>query len=483
MSDDSDSGSDFDLSELSSVLGLSGMDGSMPRPSERQRRPPGTVPQCIRLHPQDAGDGLDDVFYLCPHTFVPPKNQHGEVLGWGVFPYAKKGTGYRVDYDVTRGIPRVMKYQKYYNRNYGEWPEQQFVAELMKKKEAALAQMDLGDLKERDYVLRITMLDIPLTPQPPEKLKNQKRRGEFGEELIYRRFKVSGGTNLDTFQDKVVQPIMGWARNAHSFAFQDLTDGSAFGPKDSRAIDMCHADKAVISYIDADKYVLAHVLQKPGDKMRYLYDFGDTWLHDIVVEEILPKAGSTGAVEVLDGRGMCPPEDGHGNFTWAENLWKIRHGTLREQNEIMHEVIRATNYKGRPFSRADFDAFSFSPAKAQDAVAEALRSAASVRSGPKVVNHPLRPEALLEDALPGKPRLRKGQSEVREFDDPESLRFVSETVSERRDRIKQALCAKCGSPRDLKACTGCRKIYYCGKEHQKEDWKTHRAECKAAKAK
>jgi hypothetical protein len=35
-------------------------------------------------------------------------------------------------------------------------------------------------------------------------------RDELGEDLIFRRFKVSGGTNLDTLQDKIIQPVMGW---------------------------------------------------------------------------------------------------------------------------------------------------------------------------------------------------------------------------------------------------------------------------------
>ncbi|KZT24975.1 hypothetical protein NEOLEDRAFT_1178741 [Neolentinus lepideus HHB14362 ss-1] len=485
VSDDSDDGKlDFDLA---SVLGLSGM-SRVPKPSDRERRPPGTVPKYIKLHPEDSGEGLDDVFYEDPHIFVPAenKNDHDEVLGWGVFAYPKPGEGssHRVKYDVERGIPRTMRYQTYYNGEGWEWPEKQFVKVLMERKETAFAAMDLGDLPERDYILRITMLDIPVELQSPEKIQSVYERGAFGEELIYRRFKVSGGTNLDSLQDKIVQPIMGWARNAHSFAFQDLRDGSAFGPKDSTAVDMCHVDKAVISYIDADKWTFAHVLQKPGDKMRYLYDFGDTWLHDIVVEKILSRSESTGSVVVLEGRGMCPPEDGHGNRDWAQALWKFRYGTIREQNEVMQEVMRATNYKGKPFSRADFDPLSFSVEKAQQAVLDALRSAASVRTGAKSVTHPLTPEALMEGTpLEKAQKLKKGQTRVKEFDDPESFRYMSETISERRDRTRQALCAKCGSPHNLKACTGCNRFYYCSKEHQREDWTTHKPECKGAKSK
>jgi hypothetical protein len=36
------------------------------------------------------------------------------------------------------------------------------------------------------------------------------KRECYGDGLIYRVFKVSGSINLDTFQDKVLQPVMGW---------------------------------------------------------------------------------------------------------------------------------------------------------------------------------------------------------------------------------------------------------------------------------
>lgn len=43
-----------------------------------------------------------------------------------------------------------------------------------------------------------------------ETIDNTPVPGSLGEELIYRRFKVSGGINLDAFQDKVLSPVMGW---------------------------------------------------------------------------------------------------------------------------------------------------------------------------------------------------------------------------------------------------------------------------------
>lgn len=44
-------------------------------------------------------------------------------------------------------------------------------------------------------------------------------------------------------------------------------------------------------------------------KMRWDYDFGDGWEHDVVVEAIEPaSAGATYPV-CLTGKRACPPED------------------------------------------------------------------------------------------------------------------------------------------------------------------------------
>jgi len=47
-------------------------------------------------------------------------------------------------------------------------------------------------------------------------------------------------------------------------------------------------------------------------------------------------------------------------------------------------------------------------------------------------------------------------------------------------------CAVCSKNQNLMACTACRGIFYCGKDHQKEHWKTHKPTCgkiqEAAKA-
>ena len=46
------------------------------------------------------------------------------------------------------------------------------------------------------------------------------------------------------------------------------------------------------------------------------------------------------------------------------------------------------------------------------------------------------------------------------------------------DILSAKECVVCGSAEKLLRCSGCQDEYYCGKEHQKEHWKSHRSTCR-----
>ena len=46
--------------------------------------------------------------------------------------------------------------------------------------------------------------------------------------------------------------------------------------------------------------------------------------------------------------------------------------------------------------------------------------------------------------------------------------------------VSTSQCAVCQIKADKK-CTGCNEVAYCGKEHQKKHWLTHKKECKCWK--
>ncbi len=151
--------------------------------------------------------------------------------------------------------------------------------------------------------------------------------------------------------------------------------------------------------------------------------------------------------------------------TYIEDLYKLKHGTRDDKKEVIEKIKTAGNLRDLKITLATFDPKAFSVVRARDALAAALKSKSSVRSGAKVFTMPMMP-GVGPGAFDGP--VKRGQQRVHEFDPSISdVGYMSETISTRRDRLEKALCAMCGSPHNLKACSVCRKIFYCNREHQK----------------
>ena len=56
--------------------------------------------------------------------------------------------------------------------------------------------------------------------------------------------------------------------------------------------------------------------------MVYVYDFGDNWRHEIVLDKIIPSDVPTKPI-CLDGARRCPPEDVGGPHGYQEFLETI----------------------------------------------------------------------------------------------------------------------------------------------------------------
>jgi hypothetical protein len=59
--------------------------------------------------------------------------------------------------------------------------------------------------------------------------------------------------------------------------------------------------------------------RREGDSMIYVYDFGDNWRHEVVLEKIVPADAPTKPV-CIGGEGRCPPEDVGGSSGCQEFL-------------------------------------------------------------------------------------------------------------------------------------------------------------------
>jgi len=117
------------------------------------------------------------------------------------------------------------------------------------------------------------------------------------EPVVFRRVIVPGDITLPMLHD-VIQAAFGWKdRHLHAFIFAK----NRYAPPDSRSdFGSDEAMSAAGVVLDDARMGLA--------QFRYVYDFGDDWLHSITVED---TASSDTAIAPLciDGANACPPED------------------------------------------------------------------------------------------------------------------------------------------------------------------------------
>ena len=155
--------------------------------------------------------------------------------------------------------------------------------------------------EQKVYQLKVTLLDI----EPP----------------IWRRILVPHNIRLDKLHS-VLQVVMGWTdSHLHEFTI----DGVSYGDP---SIEMDMVEEAE----DETKFRLHKVVPREEGKFHYLYDFGDSWEHEILVEKILPLGKGTRYPVCLAGKRACPPED-CGGAPGYENLLE----SLKDPSHPEHE--------------------------------------------------------------------------------------------------------------------------------------------------
>ena len=99
-------------------------------------------------------------------------------------------------------------------------------------------------------------------------------------------------------------------------------------------------------------------------KMRWAYDFGDGWEHDVIVEAIEPMKSDATYPVCLAGKRACPPDDCGGPWGYGNLLAAISDPTHEEHGELTEWL---------PYG---FDADEFDIAEATDM----MRSARPLRA-------------------------------------------------------------------------------------------------------
>ena len=152
---------------------------------------------------------------------------------------------------------------------------------------------------------------------------------------VLRRVQVPGEMSLAGLH-AVVQVVMGWT-DSHLHEFD--VDGARYGLPDP--------DWDADEVRDEAKAALFRLVGQ-GDRMDYVYDFGDGWTHRLTVEKVLAPEWGVAYPRCVSGRRACPPEDVGG--PWGYDEFRV---AMANPAHPEHEQYR--EWLGGPFDPAAFD--------------------------------------------------------------------------------------------------------------------------------
>ncbi|MBF0558682.1 MAG: plasmid pRiA4b ORF-3 family protein [Nitrospirae bacterium] len=172
-------------------------------------------------------------------------------------------------------------------------------------------------MKRHSYVLKVALADI--------------------EPEIWRRFVVPSDITLDRLHD-VIQIVMGWT-DSH---LHEFTIG---GKRYSEYLESPEDGK------EDGLYRLGNLVKGKVTSFEYIYDFGDTWRHNIILEnKDYPLGPHDEPILFLEGERACPPEDVGGIGGYVEFC-----DAMRESRHPNHRQY--TKWYGKKYDPERFDKY------------------------------------------------------------------------------------------------------------------------------
>jgi hypothetical protein len=154
---------------------------------------------------------------------------------------------------------------------------------------------------------------------------------------VWREVRVPANLSLGGLH-QVIQAAMGWLDyHLHEF----IAGEHRYGEPD--------AEWAEADLSDEKEYQISNLLRRSGDRIEYVYDFGDHWQHLVTLLAVDPPGAHDHRLLCLDGAGECPPEDVGGVSGYMEFLQAIRDPAHPQHAEFL-------NWAGGEFDPEHFDA-------------------------------------------------------------------------------------------------------------------------------
>ena len=198
--------------------------------------------------------------------------------------------------------------------------------------------------KEQDDEEAFTPIEVP--PQVPPAAFRFRVTLQGSKPSIWRKLELP---DTATFWDLhcAIQDVMGW-EDAHPHDFQ-VRD-----PETSKVltIGLPMAKQLDFEVLLDWKIPLRDMLSTKNRTALYMYDFGDSWIHEILLEGIFPREQGKKYPRCTGGANACPPDDCGGLPGYYEML-KIMNNPRHPEHDEMAEWL----------GRKTFDPTFFNPGK------------------------------------------------------------------------------------------------------------------------
>ena len=126
---------------------------------------------------------------------------------------------------------------------------------------------------------------------------------------------------------------------------------------------------------DESRVRLGEVVPRVGTEFAYLYDFGDSWEHDLILEVILLPETTAQYPTCIDGNRRTPPEDVGGVPGYEEYLAVLADPESEEHGNMLQW-------------RGPFDPEAFAPAQVNQGLGKKFRSRKIPNSSPGARTEP-----------------------------------------------------------------------------------------------
>ncbi len=144
---------------------------------------------------------------------------------------------------------------------------------------------------------------------------------------IWRRLLVRSDITLGDLHT-IIQAAMGWwDYHLHQFT----VGGTYFGVPDPDY-------DSYMEMQDEEEVTLGQVAPRGGFKFHYEYDFGDGWIHQVLVEKVLPPEPSQSYPVCIKGQRACPPEDVGGMWGYYDFLEALQDPEHEEHESYLEWI-------------------------------------------------------------------------------------------------------------------------------------------------